>query len=133
MTDYDFATGARNLQELAEYLSSINREKGFHDRFKGVERSSQAGVDAVTTSLMLAVGELIEAQNELRDGHRIDQVYYKPMSNGTIKPEGFGIELADAVIRILDLTALLGINIGDLVRMKAEFNLSRPRMHDKSF
>jgi NTP pyrophosphatase (non-canonical NTP hydrolase) len=42
-------------------------------------------------------------------------------------------ELADVVIRSLDLAERLGINLGDAIRIKYEYNLKRPYKHAKSF
>jgi NTP pyrophosphatase (non-canonical NTP hydrolase) len=112
------------LQEIAAGIWTISHDKGFHDRFTTVSFTSQDGIDALSTSLMLITGELVEAQNELRDGHRYDEIYFK----GT-KPEGFGVELADAVIRILDLALVCGLDIGDLITAKMAYNAGRPFMH----
>lgn len=45
------------------------------------------------------------------------------------KPEGVGIELADAIIRILDYCEHAGIDIDAAIRMKHEYNKTRPYMH----
>jgi hypothetical protein len=54
-------------------------------------------------------------------------VWYQPYG----KPEGFPIELADAVIRILDLAESLGIDIEAAMVLKHEYNKSRPERHGK--
>lgn len=53
----------------------------------------------VTSKLMLAVGELSEAVEEIRNGNDVSHIYY---SEGG-KPEGFPVEVADAIIRLGDL------------------------------
>lgn len=45
------------------------------------------------------------------------------------KPEGFGIELADAVIRIGDLAARMGIDLSAAIVLKHEYNKTRPHRH----
>lgn len=45
------------------------------------------------------------------------------------KPEGFGVELADAVIRILDLCGYLGIDLGVEIERKHNYNMTRPYRH----
>ena len=67
----------------------------------------------IDQKLVLAIGELVEAQNELRDGRAPNELYYL---DG--KPEGFGIELADAVIRILNLAKSLHINLELCMELK---------------
>lgn len=93
------------------------------------------------TKLMLIVSELSEALEEFRHGEM--DVYYTipPMVFGdesktyisptspNAKPEGFGIELADALIRILDLAGFLGLDMGALVELKMAYNETRPYKH----
>lgn len=50
--------------------------------------------------LMLIVSEDSEALEEYRDGHGLDEVYFKGETN---KPEGVPVEMADVIIRTLDL------------------------------
>lgn len=45
------------------------------------------------------------------------------------KPEGFGIELADALIRICDLAERHSIDLEHLVQLKLDYNIGRPMMH----
>jgi hypothetical protein len=52
-----------------------------------------------------------------------------PLVEGPRKPEGWGIELADAVIRILDVCEVHGLNLQDLIEMKMEYNKTRSYRH----
>lgn len=45
------------------------------------------------------------------------------------KPLGLPIELADAMIRIMDLAEYLGIDLADAIMVKADYNRGRPAMH----
>lgn len=45
------------------------------------------------------------------------------------KPEGIPIELADAIIRILDYCGYAGIDIDAAISQKHEYNKSRPYRH----
>lgn len=80
--------------------------------------------------LMLIVSELAEALEELRKGYGVQLVYYT--EEAPTKPEGFGVELADAIIRILDLCAWHRIDIDALVEMKMAYNETRPHMHGRT-
>jgi RecJ-like exonuclease len=42
-------------------------------------------------------------------------------------------ELADAVIRILDMAAADGIDLGSVIEAKHEYNKTRPHRHEKAF
>jgi len=45
------------------------------------------------------------------------------------KPEGIVIELADTIIRILDYCGYAGIDIEEAIRIKHEYNKTRPYKH----
>lgn len=98
--------------------------------------------------LMLCVSELAEALEEFRSGRPM--LYYfnegenAPMEkvgpDGKInaapdtehspkKPEGVAVELADCVIRILDYCGHAGIDIEEAIRIKHEYNKTRPYRH----
>lgn len=48
------------------------------------------------------------------------------------KPVGFPSELADIVIRVMDLCEHLGIDLAEEIVLKHEYNKSRPFMHGKA-
>ena len=88
----------------------------------------QGLTEDINTKLLLIISELTEAMDELRNGHPYHEVYY----NGE-KPEGFGVELADAVIRIFDLAGGLNLPLEKLLSDKMKYNLGRPCKHGKEF
>ncbi len=92
-------------------------EPGIHD---GIERKTSA-----TERLFLVVSELVEAMEELRDGRGFQEIYY---SEGG-KPEGFPIEMADAVIRIGDLITEHKVPILEAMAIKQRYNQTRPIRH----
>lgn len=69
--------------------------------------------------------EITEAWEEYRDGRPLDEVRYA--EDG--KPEGFPIELADAVIRIMDICARYQIDLYGMIRTKMDYNHKRPYRH----
>ena len=119
------------LREWQKIVHLLNIEKGFYDE-PGPHIDQQ---------LLLAVGELVEAQNELRAGHVPAEVYYKtyPFHNQPgldhhgDKPEGFGIELADAVIRIMDISESVGVDLEACIELKHAYNETREHKHGKNF
>jgi NTP pyrophosphatase (non-canonical NTP hydrolase) len=79
----------------------------------------------VPEKLMLICCEISEAMEEWRKGPgHVDYV-----KDG--KPEGIAVELADAVIRILDLAQRLDVDLADVIRRKMEYNDTRPFKHGK--
>lgn len=78
--------------------------------------------------LMLISTELTEAFEEIRDGNHPCKIYFA--ADG--KPEGFPIELADAVLRIMDLCEYYNINLEQALAVKHKYNLTRPYLHGKA-
>jgi NTP pyrophosphatase (non-canonical NTP hydrolase) len=74
-------------------------------------------VNAISTRLMLIVGEVAEAQEGLRHNDR----------------ENFKEELADVAIRLADLCGGLGIDLEAEIHKKMEKNKDRPYKHGKAF
>ena len=68
--------------------------------------------------------EISEAWEEYRNGHPMNEVYF----NGD-KPEGVPVELADCIIRILDTCEKYKIDIQEAIKIKMEYNESRPYKH----
>lgn len=68
-----------------------------------------------------------------QDWEPIDDALPHEGSRPVLKPEGFGVELADAVIRIADLAYLTGVDLGALVLEKMTYNATRPHKHGRQF
>lgn len=112
-----------SLNALAKVFQEVSLARGFTpgngSRLETIEK------------LMLAVGELSEAVEELRAGHHPQDIYYNESKPD--KPEGFPIEIADTIIRLLQLAAALDIDVDMAVALKNEYNKTRPYMHGKKF
>lgn len=102
---------------------------GWHDRFSQVfdEGDSEAQLEHIITKLSLITCEVAEAIEELRSGRGVDETYY---SEGD-KPEGVPSELADIIIRTMDLAYMLGIDLPEMIEEKLDFNDSRGYKHGK--
>lgn len=97
--------------------------------------------------LALIHSELSEALEEYRNGRLYREIYSNKNVGGEIqypsydlatddegnvyKPEGIPIELADAIIRIFDFCAAVGIDIEKAIELKMAYNISRPYKHGK--
>ena len=76
--------------------------------------------------------ELSEALEEYRNGESPDAIYtYGSEGNtsGIPKPRGIPVELADVILRVLDMCAHYNINIGEVLNQKHEFNKTRSYRH----
>lgn len=106
----------------------------------GAERSD--GVP-VMSKLMLITTELAEAAEVFRDAKKFPYLrgtyqaeeqgqplrIYKDGWAHPLKPEGFGSELADVIIRVFDLAEELNIDLGDEVLRKMRYNATREYRH----
>lgn len=124
------------LNELAKRIRFDNASKGFDPTEGGLDRY-----------LLLAISEICEAQEELRDGRHPVEIYHAGgdytqgynamyslgMFPKDMKPEGFPVEIADAIIRLLDIAAKFEIDIEQVIHLKLEYNRSRPPKHGRQF
>lgn len=101
------------INELVEKVHQNAIEKGWH-----TEKRSFGELIA------LCHCELSEAIEEYRKGHYENETYYYCQA-----PEGIPIELADVVIRIMDMCGLYGIDLEEAIEIKMEYNKTRPCRH----
>ena len=78
-------------------------------------------------ALALIHSEVSEALEELRNGSQPDAWWYN--DKDVYKPEGFPVELADIIIRVLDLAGGLDIDMATVLEQKIEYNRTRPFRH----
>lgn len=116
MTARDIKLG---IDCLAEYIHACAVKKGWWKG--GVEKRNKGEL------LALVHSEISEAMEGLRSplNHDIKACYYDLQN----KPCGFGIELADAIIRILDICVAYEIPISNLLFTKINYNTKRPYRH----
>lgn len=105
------------IKAVAEEAHRIAQEHGFWE---------PEYVRPFDGHLALIHAEVSEALEEWRRGYPLTFVYYDAK---TQKPEGIPIELADIIMRVLDLTEGHNIDIEEAIRLKMEYNNTRPYRH----
>ena len=103
-----------DLNELARECHAIALSKGWYD----TERT-------VPELLMLCVSELAEALESYRRNEPRKAIW----TNAQGRLEGFPAELADAIIRILDMCGFYGIDIQTAFDTKMAYNRTRSFRH----
>lgn len=131
----------KTIKRLQEEIYRNAVDKGFYDPPRSYGES-----------IALMHSELSEALEEARKnpeglakvyytvaGREVDKVgdrfYIDADRGGNIdmgsngKPEGFAVELADCVIRILDTCEYLGIDLQQIIEEKMAYNATREHKH----
>ena len=114
------------LDELVKEAHAASRSKGWYDPPNDVRN--------IPELLALIHSEVSEALEAYRTDFLLKpndcawhEVGAEPQHGK--KPDGFGIEIADIVIRIGDLCGYLGIDLDHAVRRKMAYNETRQYRH----
>lgn len=110
-----------NIKDIVYKAHNTARDKGWWDNHRS---------DAECIALIHS--ELSEALEVWRSKDPRD-FYYEVQEDGTRKPEGWLVELADVVIRVADLVGKheKAREFDDAIREKLVYNESRPYKHGK--
>jgi len=118
------------INDSAKTILNNNIEKGFNNPNYNIGEL-----------LMLITSELGEALESHRKGKFSDwESFFKDVNEiGEIESfkihikDTFEDEIADAIIRLLDLVARVDIDIEKHINAKVEYNKSRPYLHGKNY
>lgn len=91
-----------------------------------VEKGWYEGERSIPELLCLVHSEISEALESYRDGDSLQEIR---MGDPGGKPEGFPVELADAVLRIFDLAGYQGVPLVEALKLKMRYNACRPHRH----
>lgn len=132
-----------SLNELAKQINKTAREHGFWEADRNFGEM-----------LALIHSEVSEALEEHRSGNpnvwylhdkscrlveenpainMFKSTWNEPTCSCIPKPEGTAVELADALIRILDTMHSLDVDIDKVVSHKMQYNDSRPYKHGRAY
>jgi NTP pyrophosphatase (non-canonical NTP hydrolase) len=89
------------------------------DTWPTLHKAAKANIEIA--ALGLAMSECGEAMDAIRKGY--------PADDKLPQYGNHAVEIADAIIRLLDLTAKMNIPIGNIIEAKLEVNRKRGHMH----
>lgn len=115
---FDFAGHFNNR---AAKIHEWAKEKGFWDLDEGFEEPR----DKLPEKLCLIHSEISECLEADRQGDLFD--------DKLVNRKGVEVELADAVIRIMDLAQALDLDLGTTIAEKMVYNQNRPYKHGKEY
>jgi hypothetical protein len=128
MTPRHAAISLRSLQEAAHRTAL---DKGWwvpmadeSINYDGV-KDEGSRERSLPEQIALMHSELSEALEEVRKPNA--RPFYLDMEKD--KPEGWAVELADCVIRIMDTCAYYNQDLQGLIEMKMKYNETRPHRH----
>lgn len=102
------------LKDLLNESFNTAKVKGWHD----LERT-------FGDLIALCHSELSEALEDYRKQKNVRLIYYDKKN----KPCGVPVEIADLLIRVFDMCRHLSIPIEDALKVKMEYNKTRPYRH----
>lgn len=113
------------LDELCEKIADWREQKKF-----------DTGPDNIPEKIALAHSELSEALED----HRCDNMAIsysddksKEYVEGMPKPIGFPCELADVIVRVMDIAGSLDISLSEAMLAVMKYNETRPPKHGKNY
>jgi NTP pyrophosphatase (non-canonical NTP hydrolase) len=117
--------GNKSIDDWVDDVHALANAKGW---WNGIDEPS---ADQILAKLMLVNTELAEAAERVRAPDFKPKEFF--LTRGAIghpgKPDGFGVEIADAVIRLMDLCGKLGFSLEKCIREKFYYNETRPERH----
>lgn len=142
------------LNKLRDEIHNNAVEKGFHEQIEILKKMQESRlftdkqIEAVSSAflgqkLMLVVSEIGEALEANREDREPNYYMFEDWQNDEkysfedafklhIK-DTFADELADSIIRLLDLCGLYQIDIEKHVKLKMKYNSLRPKLHGKKY
>lgn len=123
------------LNDLRDKVFANSREKGFWDKERNIGELLMLVVTELSEGLEVhradgGIKTLTEGQKLSLE--RMDDEQF-PETFAIMVKDSFQDEMADAIIRILDLCGGNNIDIDWHIKMKMRYNATRSRLHGKTY
>lgn len=121
---------AQAIQEVAQEMYQISKDHGFHNNEvpTAIPNPDDANIYLLTEKPIGSwIANLHGEVSELWEAYRNRKLFLKcdKACDLTCAEE----ELADIMIRCMDTSVALGVDLGRAIRIKSEYNRSRPHKH----
>lgn len=116
LESWEIDTIADNIDYLQFHVYQGNVKAGWWENLATGEAKPKGDVELILSKMMLITTEVAEAAEGVRKGLNDDHLKHRPMAE---------VELADAVIRILDLCGHEGYDLAGAIMEKLEYNAQR--------
>lgn len=118
------------LNQTAALIHKANIDKGFWEEKRSMGET-----------LVLVISEVIETLEADRKGRHADLTAFNREITNFGETTAFQMhvkdtvedEIADSIIRLLDLSGYLGIDIETHIELKLRYNATRPKKHGKKY
>ncbi len=131
--NYSLEENLKGLNEASNQIFQNNKAKGFWEK--------EISVGELLMLVTSELGEAMEAHRKNRFA-KLERLEFELGQNEEqhwnekfeyhVK-DTFEDEIADAVMRLMDLSAGLGIDLEKHISAKVRFNKSRPKLHGKAY
>lgn len=140
-----FNRSAQEINECCRVVHAWAKKKGWWDKPEWrlrLERCSgysdpslTAAIEELKAQPVRNKGELLALiHSETSEALEYLRAKHQPAMDDKVPSlPGEHAELADTVIRIFDYCGAFGIDLGEAIRKKHEFNITRPPKHGKNF
>jgi|SRR6516162_6061767 NTP pyrophosphatase (non-canonical NTP hydrolase) len=112
------------FSELQQTAWDISEAHGHHEAIYRLCEDNPPLIDVVM-KLSLVMEEVVEAQRYCREVDSINELLLTSEYDENGRPDGFAAELADIVIRVMDLAQNLDINLSNVIIDKNQYNETR--------
>jgi NTP pyrophosphatase (non-canonical NTP hydrolase) len=120
------------INELAKEIHENNKAKGFYESEKNIGEMLCLIHSEVSEALEADRKGLFTTGNIYSVNDRTDDGIFKTSFEKCIK-ESFEDELADIMIRVMDLAAFKGIDLDEHIKAKVRYNKLREYKHGKKY